>query len=52
MIVLLAMNDFIATAREILDSIKQDIPVTEIARPSDMTGDWFMAELEAESSKP
>lgn len=49
-IVLLAMNDFIGAAREILDAIKREIPLTEIARPSDMAGDWFMAELAAETS--
>ncbi|HJX11486.1 MAG TPA: DUF4911 domain-containing protein [Candidatus Binatia bacterium] len=51
-IVLLAMNDFIDTARKILDSIKQDIPLAEIPRPSDTTDDWLMAELAAESSEP
>ena len=51
-IVLLAMMDFIGTARRILDSLKQDIPLKEIPRPNDMTDDWFMAELAAESSNP
>jgi hypothetical protein len=50
-IVLLAMKDFIDTARQILDSLKQDIPLIEIARPTDMADDWFMAELTAESSE-
>jgi hypothetical protein len=51
-IVLLAMSDFIDTAREILDSIRQDVPLAEIPRPNDITDDWFMAELATESSDP
>jgi hypothetical protein len=47
-IVLLAMPDFIDTARKILDSIKNDVPLREIAPPADMQEDWFMAELSAE----
>lgn len=50
-IVLLAMTDFLDVARKILDSIRNDIPLREIPRPSDMKDDWFMAELIAESSK-
>jgi hypothetical protein len=46
------MNDFIDAARKILDSIRQDIPLAEIPRPSDITDDWFMAELATESSDP
>jgi uncharacterized protein DUF4911 len=49
-IVLLAMADFVATARHILDSIRNDIPLQEIPRPDDMKDDWFMAELIAESA--
>jgi hypothetical protein len=48
-IVLLAMNDFFGTARSILDSIKDDVPLREIPRPADMNDDWFMAELATES---
>ena len=50
-VVLLAMHDFLATARKILDSLKQDIPFVEIPRPADMTDDWFMAALAEESSE-
>ena len=50
-IVLLAMHDFLDTARAILDSLKKDIPFAEIPRPDDMTDDWFMAELAEESSE-
>lgn len=51
-IVFLAMPDFLETAREVLDSIKRDIPVSEIPRHADMSDDWFMAELIAEGSEP
>jgi uncharacterized protein DUF4911 len=50
-IVLLAMPDFVVTAHQIIDSLKQDIPLAGIPRPADMTDDWFMVELaEAMSS--
>jgi hypothetical protein len=50
-IVLLAMTDFVDTAHKIIDSLKRDIPLAEIARPADMSDDWFMLELaEAMSS--
>lgn len=50
-IVLLAMPDFVAIAHQIIDSLKQDIPLAEIPRPADLTDDWLMLELaEAMSS--
>ena len=49
-IVLLAMDDFLDTARHILVSIQKDIPLREIPRPADMKDDWFMTELFAESA--
>ena len=49
-IVLLAMHDFLDTARQILDSLQQEIPFAEIPRPTGVTDDWFMAELAKESS--
>ena len=48
-IVLLAMHDFLDTARQILDSLQQEIPFAEIPRPTDVTDDWFMAELAEKS---
>jgi hypothetical protein len=51
-IVLLAMADFLQTAREILDSIKKDIPFVEIPRPADVTDDWLMAELADQVAEP
>ncbi|HXF75436.1 MAG TPA: DUF4911 domain-containing protein [Methylomirabilota bacterium] len=51
-IALLAMDDFLATVRRILDSLKSELPLRQIARPTDLTPDWLMAELAAESSEP
>ncbi len=47
-IVVLAMRDFAAAAREIIESIKQDIPLLEIPPPIDSADDWFMNELARE----
>lgn len=49
-IVLLAMPDFLDTARRILDSLAAEIPLQIIPRPADMQDDWFMAEFLAEHS--
>jgi hypothetical protein len=49
-IVLLAMADFLDVARKILDSIRNEISLQEVPRPTDMKDDWFMAELLAGSS--
>lgn len=51
-IVLLAMADFINPARQILNSIGEEISLREIPRPPEMKDDWFMAELLAESAAP
>ncbi len=48
-IVLLAMPDFIDTARKILESIKHDVSLQEIPPPDDMPDDWLMVELGDES---
>ena len=48
-IVLLAMPDFADIARDILQSIKEDVPLREIPRPADTQDDWLMAELSTES---
>ena len=50
-IVLVAMHDFLDTARAILDSLRKDIPFAEIPRPDAMTDDWFMAELAEDSAR-
>ena len=49
-IVLLAMNDFVAVARAILASLEREVPLREIARPANVQDDWFMVELAAEQS--
>lgn len=49
-IVLLAMNDFVAVARAILASLEREVPLREIARPANVQDDWFMTELAAEPS--
>ena len=49
-IVLLAMDDFLDTARNILEAIKGDVPLLEVPRPDDVGDDWFMTELTVESS--
>jgi hypothetical protein len=49
-IVLLAMDDFLDTARSILDALKRDVALVEIPRPADVGNDWFMTELLAERS--
>jgi hypothetical protein len=51
-IVLLAMHDFLETARAVLASLKRDIPFAEIPRPADMTDDWLMAELLDDPDEP
>jgi hypothetical protein len=48
-IVLLAAPDFAVVARKILLSLKQEVPLEEILRPADMSADWLMTELAAES---
>jgi hypothetical protein len=49
-IVLLAMEDFLGTAQNILETLKSDVPLREIPRPGDVGDDWLMMELAAESS--
>jgi hypothetical protein len=44
------MDDFLDTARSILDALKRDVALVEIPRPADVGDDWFMTELLAESS--
>ena len=49
-IVLLAMDDFLDTARGILEAIKNDVPLREIPRPRNVEDDWLMTELAVASS--
>ena len=48
-IVLLVVTDFVDVAHSILDSLKHEVPLTEIRRPVDLSDDWLMAELARES---
>ena len=50
LIVLLVVEDFVDVAHNILDSLKQEVPLAEIPRPADVSDDWLMAELAKESS--
>jgi Domain of unknown function (DUF4911) len=50
-IVLLAAPDFTAVARDILASLKREIPLSEIPRPAEIRDDWLMAELAAPSTQ-
>lgn len=49
-IVLLAMDDFLASARAILASLEDEIPLRQIARPATISDDWLMAELALQST--
>ena len=49
-VVLLAMDDFLGVARQILDGLQKDISLRESPRPADTKDDWFMTELIAESA--
>lgn len=44
-IVLLVVDDFLSVARGILDSLKNEASLTEIARPADIGDDWLLREL-------
>jgi len=49
-IVLLAVEDYIGVAREVLAALKQEVPLVEIPRPAELIDDWLMAELTREDS--
>jgi hypothetical protein len=49
-IVLLAVPDFVEVAHKILQSLKREVPLAEIACPADLTDDWLLAELAAETA--
>ncbi|HEV8342804.1 MAG TPA: DUF4911 domain-containing protein [Candidatus Binatia bacterium] len=44
-IALLLVEDFLGTARSILASLKNEVPLTVIPRPSDIGEDWLLQEL-------
>jgi hypothetical protein len=49
-IVLLAVEDFVETARAIVKSLQQEITLVEIPPPADLSDDWLMTELTTDSS--
>jgi Domain of unknown function (DUF4911) len=49
-IVLLAVEDFVETARAIVKSLQQEITLVEIPPPTDLSDDWLMTELATDSS--
>jgi len=49
-IVLLVVDDFLSVARSILTSLKNEVPLVEIPRPSDLGEDWLLRELATGSS--
>lgn len=44
-IVLLAMREFLETAHAILDDVRQQVVIEEIARPEGNGDDWLMREI-------
>ncbi|MCH8054637.1 MAG: DUF4911 domain-containing protein [Deltaproteobacteria bacterium] len=48
-IVLMAVDDFLSTARSILTSLKNEVPLTEISRPAEIGEDWLLRDLATES---
>jgi hypothetical protein len=49
-IVLLAVEDFIETARAIVKSLQQEISLIEIPPPAGLGDDWLMTELAIDRS--
>ncbi|HEX7232192.1 MAG TPA: DUF4911 domain-containing protein [Candidatus Binatia bacterium] len=47
-IVLLAMDDFLDSARAIIASLEREIPLRQISRPPNISDDWLMTELARE----
>jgi len=45
-IVILAVDDFLADARAILDDIQRVVPCEELTEPPADTDDWMMRELD------
>ncbi len=49
-IVLMVVEDFLQTARLILDSLKSEVSLNEIPRPAEIGEDWLLNELAADSA--
>ncbi len=50
-IVILAVEDFLTTARSILTSLKNEVSLSEIPQPADIGDDWLLRELGADSQR-
>ncbi|MEX0805472.1 MAG: DUF4911 domain-containing protein [Candidatus Binatia bacterium] len=50
-IVLLAVEDFVDVAHEIVKSLQQEIHLSEIPPPADLSDDWLMTELATKPSQ-
>lgn len=48
-IVLLVVEDFLSTARAILDCLRSETSLTEIRRPAEIGEDWLLQELATET---
>jgi hypothetical protein len=44
-IVLLIVEDFVETARSIIECLQKEVPLAEIPRPTEIGDDWLMREL-------
>ncbi len=49
-IVVMVVQDFLPTARLILDSLKKEVPLNEIPRPIEIGEDWLLNELATDSA--
>ncbi len=49
-IVLMVVQDFLPTARSILDSLNKEVSINEIPRPAEIGDDWLLNELAVELS--
>lgn len=49
-IVLLAVEDFVEVARAIVNSLQQEISLSEIPQPPNLSDDWLMSELATDPS--
>ena len=45
----MVVDDFSSIAQDLLASLKKEIPLKEIARPTEGGEDWFLSEIAEES---
>jgi hypothetical protein len=50
-IVLLATDSFLPTARELVTALQQEVQLAEVPRPSDRNEDWLLRELATEPAE-